>query len=227
MINMIQELIHTEIFDMFCKIILISLLAGLIGYEREAWRKPAGFRTYVLVGISAVLVVSSGEYLHDIYGGDPSRIPAQLLSGIGFLGAGTILRDGNNIKGLTTAAGLLSVTAIGLVVGTGAYLTAILGSLVVYIVLSHSHLLSTRLDHVPNQQIKITTLNAKKHLERIQKIIAAEEIDITRIQYGKNNSDKDELYIELTSRNDVSLNNVFAKISEIDDVESVESVKVL
>ena len=94
-----QNLMTIKEFEIFFKLILIVFLAGVVGYERESWKKPAGFRTYVLVGISAVLVMICGDLLYKNHGADPTRIPAQLLSGIGFLGAGTILRDGFNVKG--------------------------------------------------------------------------------------------------------------------------------
>ena len=116
-----QNLMGIQQFETFFKLVLIVLLAGIVGYERESWKKPAGFRTYVLVGISSVLVMICGNELYKSIGADPTRIPAQLLSGIGFLGAGTILRDGFNVKGLTTAAGLLAVTCIGLLIGAGFY----------------------------------------------------------------------------------------------------------
>ena len=223
--DLIQSLMQIEFVEMLFKILLISFLAGLIGYEREAWRKPAGFRTYILMGISAVLVTAAGEYLHDQYGSDASRIPAQLLSGVGFLGAGTILRDGVNIKGLTTAAGLLAVAAIGLVVGTGEYLSAILGAIVVYIVLSQSHQFSARLEHISNHQIKVTSKNAKKDLEKIRKIATDEGFEITKVKYGKNGADVNELYIDLRARKDVDLNSLYTKISELNDVEEIEEIK--
>ncbi len=103
-----MEIIY-QVFDSFwfqaiIKLTLGFVLAGIIGLERSSWSKPAGYRTHALVGISSVLVMLCGEYMSKIYDIDPSRIPAQLLSGIGFIGAGTILRDGFNVKGLTTAA---------------------------------------------------------------------------------------------------------------------------
>ena len=91
------------------RIILAAILAGIIGYERQSWKKPAGLRTHILVCESAVIVMLCGLYIQEKVGGsDPSRIPAQLLSGMGFIGAGTILRDGFHVKGLTTAASLLA-----------------------------------------------------------------------------------------------------------------------
>ena len=150
-----QNLMAIKEFEIFFKLVLIVFLAGVVGYERESWKKPAGFRTYVLVGISAVLVMICGELLYKDLGADPTRIPAQLLSGIGFLGAGTILRDGFNVKGLTTAAGLLAVTCIGLIVGAGFYIPAIIATFVVYCVLSYSHILSTNLEHYYFIDLKI------------------------------------------------------------------------
>ena len=91
----------------FFKLILGFFLAGIIGLERSAWNKPAGFRTHALLGISSVLIMLCGEYIAQKYNADPTRIPAQLLSGIGFIGAGTILRDGFNVKGLTNASGYI------------------------------------------------------------------------------------------------------------------------
>ena len=92
-INGFESLMEIQQFETFFKLLFIVLLAGIVGYERESWKKPAGFRTYVLVGISATLVMICGNQLNEATGADPTRLPAQLLSGIGFLGPGTILRD--------------------------------------------------------------------------------------------------------------------------------------
>ena len=129
--EMIKTIINSFEFQTIIKLLLGIFLAGIIGLERSSWSKPAGFRTYSLVGISSVLVMLCGEYMFDSYSMDPSRIPAQLLSGIGFIGAGTILRDGFNVKGLTTAAGLLAVTCIGLSIGAGFYMGGIFATIVV------------------------------------------------------------------------------------------------
>lgn len=122
------------------KLLLGFALAGIIGSERESLNKPAGFKTHCLIGVSSVLVMLCGEYLN-LTGKAPdaTRIPAQLLSGIGFIGAGTILRDGFTVKGLTTAASLLSVTCIGLSIGAGFYVGGIVATILSYYILSHSH----------------------------------------------------------------------------------------
>ena len=131
--ELLTAIYQNEIFQIVLKLVLITVLSGIIGYERQQQSKPAGFRTYILVAISSVLVMECGNRLYSDIGADPTRIPAQLLSGIGFLGAGTILRDGFNVKGLTTAAGLLAVTCIGLSIGAGFYLGGIVTTFIVYI----------------------------------------------------------------------------------------------
>ena len=136
--EMVKTIINSFEFQTIIKLLLGIFLAGIIGLERSSWSKPAGFRTHALVGISAVLVMICGEYMSKSFGVDSSRIPAQLLSGIGFLGAGTILRDGFNVKGLTTASTLLAVTCIGLCIGAGYYLCGIIATALVYIILSYS-----------------------------------------------------------------------------------------
>jgi len=134
------------------KLALGFFLAGIIGAERESLNKPAGFKTHALIGVSSVLVMLCGEYLAINTNADISRIPAQLLSGIGFIGAGTILRDGLNVKGLTTAASLLAVTCIGLSIGAGFYLGGIVATLIVYFILSHSYKFFT----TKNPEIEVT-----------------------------------------------------------------------
>ena len=135
---MIDFLLSFEVQSLI-KLILGFLLSGIIGAERESLNKPAGFKTHSLIGVSSVLVMLCGEYMSMTSNTDVSRIPAQLLSGIGFIGAGTILRDGLNVKGLTTAASLLAVTCIGLSIGAGFYLGGIITTIIVYFILSHSH----------------------------------------------------------------------------------------
>ena len=144
-------------FQCFFKIVLISILAGVVGMERDKSNKPAGFRTYTLLGISAVLVVLCGEALSQKYDIDPFRIAAQFLSGIGFIGAGTILRDGFNVKGLTTASGLLTVSCIGLCVGAGFYFGAIIATILTYLILSSSYLFTDKLDHFDMIELQLDT----------------------------------------------------------------------
>jgi len=118
---------------------LACILGGLIGLERESLNRPAGLRTYTLVcvGSTLAMIVSIDIFLqyYQNVNADPGRIAAQVVSGIGFLGAGTILREGATVRGLTTAAGLWVVACIGLAVGAGLYIPAIATTVLILFVL--------------------------------------------------------------------------------------------
>ena len=121
------------------RLFVAALLGGVVGIERENKRRAAGLRTHVLVSLGASLVMVLSEYLFRKYQGltnvDPSRLGAQVISGIGFLGAGTIIKQGVNVKGLTTSASLWAVACIGLAAGSGFYSAAVIASAIVFITL--------------------------------------------------------------------------------------------
>ena len=211
-------------FQSILKLILGFVLAGIIGLERSSWSKPAGFRTHALVGISAVLITLCGEYMSKEYNIDPSRIPAQLLSGIGFIGAGTILRDGFNVKGLTTAAGLLSVTCIGLSIGAGFYLGGIVTTFIVYIILSYSYKISDKLDHfnILDLQISISK-NTEETLTKIEKLISEYEIDIKQMK-NLTDIDSDSTVLKIVgqyNKKGFNKNQLIKNISLIENVAEI------
>ena len=212
-------------FHTFFKLILIILLSGFVGYERETWNKPAGFRTHVLVGISAVLVMICGDYLYEKTGADPTRIPAQLLSGIGFLGAGTILRDGFNVKGLTTAASLLAVTCIGLSVGAGYYLGAIIATAVVYAVLSYSHVLSDRLEHYNYLDLDIRADRPKEVLDSVKNLLTKNKLEIVKMKLLGNDEDNQHIKIMVKYKKSLNTNNIVSEIMKLDTVKEVLEMK--
>ncbi|MEW5814709.1 MAG: MgtC/SapB family protein [Spirochaetota bacterium] len=114
------------------RLFLSLILAGLIGLEREKHNQPAGLRTHILIGLGSTLLMLVSIYIPQTFrnfqNGDPGRIAAQVVSGIGFLGAGAIIRLGLNIKGLTTAASIWTVAAIGLAVGSGMYAAGLIAT---------------------------------------------------------------------------------------------------
>ena len=117
-----------EWWEIVLRLVLAVVLSGIIGFERELHGRPAGLRTHILVCVGAALVMLISI---DGFGGsgDPARLAAQVVSGIGFLGAGAILRDGGDIKGITTAATLWIVGMIGLACGNGYYIGAIVAKI--------------------------------------------------------------------------------------------------
>ncbi len=219
----IMNLVNSFEMQTIIKLLLGIILAGIIGLERSSWSKPAGFRTHVLVGMSAVLVMLAGEYMAQRYNIDPSRIPAQLLSGIGFLGAGTILRDGFNVKGLTTASTLLAVTCIGLCVGAGYYLCAIVATVLVYIILSYSHLISDKVEHYNMIELEIS-LNKKNPdtINEIKNFILEKNVEITQMDMSTYEEDNKIKIVGKDKRK--SEHSLVPELIEFENVVQVQQI---
>ena len=171
-----------------------TILGGLIGMERENRRRAAGFRTHILVSVGAALAMVSSEYIFNLYRGitnlDPARLGAQVISGIGFLGAGTIIREGSNVKGLTTAATLWTVSCVGIAAGMGFYEAAIVATVIIYLTLvllrkfenvinkSNSTIkLSMKIDQPAGQFVKVDSLikSTKTKVRKMEIITQAED----------------------------------------------------
>jgi putative Mg2+ transporter-C (MgtC) family protein len=125
--------------QMITRLLLTLIFSGLIGLERQVHRRDAGLRTHILVALGSCLIMLTSLYVFDIYKYqvtlDPARIAAGVVTGIGFLGAGTIIRETDRVRGLTTAASLWVVAGIGLAVGVGFIKLAIYATILVLIVL--------------------------------------------------------------------------------------------
>ncbi len=121
------------------RLVIAAILSGIIGFEREFHGRAAGFRTHILLCIGSTLIMLTSMHIFDLYSSrvsvDPARIAAGVITGIGFLGAGTIIRYGEEVRGLTTAASLWVVAGIGLAVGCGFYTAALSTTAIVLLVL--------------------------------------------------------------------------------------------
>lgn len=134
-INELRDILtEVNVVSIIVRVFLAMLLGGILGLERGIKNRPAGFRTHMLVCLGATLVMMTNQYIFQTYNtSDPARLGAQVVSGIGFLGAGTIIvTKRNQIKGLTTAAGLWTAACLGLAIGIGFYMGAILGGIAVF-----------------------------------------------------------------------------------------------
>jgi putative Mg2+ transporter-C (MgtC) family protein len=119
--------------ELSVRLVVALLLGGVIGWERELQRMPAGFRTHALVSLGSAIFTVISAYAFTGPGSDPTRIAAQIVSGIGFLGGGAILHYGGTVRGLTTAASLWSVAAVGMAAGAGLYVVAAISAVLVII----------------------------------------------------------------------------------------------
>lgn len=156
------------------QLVLSVVLASVVGWERELHGRPAGLRTHVLVAIGATLFTIASVHIAR-GGGDPGRIAAQIVSGIGFLGAGTIIHQGSVVRGLTTAATLWAVAGIGLAVGLGGemMLVALLATVVVFVTLTILKRVERAMaGHREHGEITITCTDGRGILAKVAEALA-------------------------------------------------------
>jgi putative Mg2+ transporter-C (MgtC) family protein len=151
------------VVEIVVRLALAVGLAGLLGAERELADQPAGLRTHALVSLGAALFTVAGT---GIAGTDPTRVAAQVVTGVGFLGGGAILREGATVKGLTTAASLWVAAAVGLAAGLGAYGAASAATLVAIVVLFVLKLVEDRL--LPRRVRQQVTLHAAEDASLVE-----------------------------------------------------------
>ena len=177
------------------RLVLACVLGGIIGYERENMHRPAGFRTHILVCVGSALVMVTSEFIFKRYIGqvnlDPTRLGAQVISGIGFLGAGTIIREGFNVKGLTTAASLWAVSCVGIAAGIGFYEGAIAATILIYITL----ILLRKIERAFSKRntlriIYIQSINKPGQVGEITSVFDNYGIAIKSIDFINNESEK-------------------------------------
>lgn len=169
-----------------CLRLLCAMAVGLvIGTEREYTNRPAGLRTHILVALGACAVMITGQLVFVQYkalGGtpDPSRLAAQVITGVGFLGAGTILREGVNVKGLTTAASLWTVACLGIAAGGGYYAVALMGTVFTFITLTLFEILQHKLTgpHGARRAYRLETDDITCGLRILHEHARAQRIDI-------------------------------------------------
>ena len=166
------------------------LLGGILGWERETKNRAAGLRTYMLVCVGACMIMLTNQYIYQFFGvGDPVRMGAQVVSGIGFLGAGTIVvTHRNKITGLTTAAGLWASAAVGLAVGIGFYEAAFVGALLIIVILTIMYGLDNRIRRKTRQMELYVELDSHVSISRLAKRIRELGAEVAGVQIDRDYS---------------------------------------
>jgi putative Mg2+ transporter-C (MgtC) family protein len=186
--------------EIIFRFVLASVLGGVIGLEREVHGREAGVRTYLLVSLGSALIMVISEFLvvkyqggpsGGAFRGDPGRIAAQAITGIGFLGAGVILRYRDSICGLTTAACMWVVCAIGLAIGSGYYLFGLTGSGITLFSLLGLKGLGRRLKKDWYWEMVVISEDIEGQIDRIQAIINKYESEVTRLGVKRNLREKE------------------------------------
>lgn len=228
--NTILELIDSPIISFesaAVKLIFSMIAGGVVGLNRERHKQPAGFRTHILICVGATLLMIVSIYIPQEYfnfkNGDPGRIAAQVVSGIGFLGAGAIIRLGSNIRGLTTAASIWLISGVGLCIGAGLYLIASLTvviSLFTLIVLDKIENRVFPQIHIKSFEIKFSHENVPEN--ELASILKKAGIEINDYCITINSNQSEIKYItRISERTDIS-----KVIDGINQLQHVQSIKI-
>ena len=202
------------------RIFAAVIIGGLLGLERGMKNRAAGLRTYMLVCVGACIIMLTNQYIYQSYGtGDPVRMGAQVVSGIGFLGAGTIIvTRRSQIKGLTTAAGLWSAAGVGLALGIGFYEAAIVGAVDSFVIMTLLQKRGNRM-HRKNRGLEVyLELSSGISLGDFLRQVRQQEIDISDVQRGQDSD------AEAGTRAYIALMKTKKRGSHVDIIEMLQKI---
>ncbi len=208
----------------FFRLLLATLLGGIVGAEREWRNQPAGLRTHLILSLGAALVTIVSVDLGSRFGSDPTRIAANIVTGIGFLGAGAILRLGITVRGLTTAASIWTTAGIGMAVGAGVYWAAFVTAgflLLGLVILRHveSHFFSPK----GTKTVLISARSTPGFLRQMESVLQGLGANIVNMDFRRDRSlDRLEIRAVLETAPDsrpVDLTNALRELEEVTEVE--------
>lgn len=222
-LDLLVENYPFPLWEGILRIVLAMLFGSAIGLERERRKQPAGFRTHSVLAVGSALLSIVSVYVPSVYGTgvnvDPSRIASQVVSGIGFLGAGAILRMGVSVKGLTTAASLWTTAGIGLAVGAGMYVLSLFSTVVLLLVLS---LMSkVEREFISKKGVKAVKLSLSEEgelLDRVRSIL--EEGSVSKMVRTRGRL---EVVVEVPYEEE----DLDRKLREIMKLEGVKEIEVI
>ncbi len=212
------------------RLVLGAFIGGAIGFEREMHGRAAGLRTQLIVCVAAVLIMIISEnyhlkmtYIDDSFRIDPARIAAGALIGIGFLGAGVIIKSGFTVRGLTTAATIWVVSALGLAVGGGFYFAAILTSLITIMALVMLRKIEKSVRILIYKTIIISTGITDAAEEKITSLLLDHGLKVLSVDYEKDPAAEELVYTyRVSTRNKHAMGGVFLKLSTLDFAKHVK-----
>lgn len=220
--------ISTEL-DWLLRIIVAAICGGVIGYERAIQRKSAGVRTHIVVAIASALFMIVSKYgftdllnMHDI-ALDPSRIAAQIVTGISFIGAGTILVRKEQISGLTTAAGVWATAAIGMAIGAGMYFIGVLSTALLFIIqmVFHDDIIISKITPHIRFNIQIEAANTPHILSRISKELDNSQVENVSIKILDVNEERIVFYVDGVINNKLDENKIIMSLRKYPDIDRI------
>lgn len=226
---------HDQIdqIEMVVRLLMAAFLGSVIGFERERLSWAAGLRTHMLVAVGSALVMMVSAFGFDDALGrphvelDPSRMAAQVVSGIGFLGAGAILLRGEVIRGLTTAASLWTVAAIGLAVGGGLYLAAAAATIIILLILAGLKPLERRYFQLRQfRQLHLTVARGRMTMPLLQAALGPNSYHISTfiVQQNPDNQAADDVTIAFERVSGADLENIKLKLGACEGIYTMKDV---
>lgn len=219
---MFQEL---NVISITLRLVLAMLCGGLLGFDREQKRRPAGLRTYMLVCMGAALVMITSQYAVETVGeGDILRMGAQVISGIGFLGAGTIITGARQVKGLTTAAGLWAAACLGLAAGIGFYSGTLLGCGGILLVFTAFHCVEQRLSNLSHVMEVFAELEDEIVLGNLLRTARENYLKVSDIEFRKNRNGQAAcmVFLCISWQGERRHDTIVSLLSMVPGVKSVE-----
>ncbi len=216
-------------WEMIARLLGAAVLGGVVGFERERLLWAAGLRTHMLVCVgSALIIIVSAYGFNDVIGKnivlDPSRIAAQVVSGVGFLGAGTILFRGEAVKGLTTAASLWAVAGIGLAAGSGLYVAAIACTVIILIVLAGMKPIEERYrNRIQTRTLVVLAERDRFTLDTLKEVAGPNARRIQQFVLKQTGTEEvDEAEVAFVRLPDVAVRKIAASIKALPGIRQVE-----
>ena len=218
--------------ECFVRILMASLCGCMIGYERTRRLKEAGVRTHCVVACGAALmmvvskygfadIIQNGVYLYGSDGADASRIAAQVVSGVGFLGAGVIFVRNNLVNGLTTAAGIWATAGVGLALGAGMYVVGISSALLVLLIQFVMHRIAYFADVASGGLIRMTLVKREGIVQSMEDYLQREKLSVISVKINKTKKDEVKLEFDVVFPPGYKKTKLLARLVEMDDVLAV------
>ncbi len=208
--------------ELIIRLLLAGVCGCLIGYERKNRNKEAGIRTHIIVAIASCLMMEISKYgFEDIGKFDGARLAAQVVSGIGFLGAGMIFVHKNSVKGLTTAAGVWATSGIGMAVGAGMYLIGVITTIIIFVFQILFHKKFKFLLHQNTENMSFVIRDSANALSTIRTIMEEEGFTYSVVSLRKIKDDRMQIDICVSFLENFDMLKFIEKIAENEEIESV------
>ena len=205
--------------ELLLRIFVAMILGMLIGNERKNRMKSAGMRTHALVALGSALMMVVSKYgFADTVQGDGARLAAQVVSGVGFLGAGMIFVRHNLVSGLTTAAGVWTTAGIGLTIGAGMYFVGVLSALMMVLMQNISHKIPIFSNVASSGLIRMTVVKKPGAVEEIDNLLLGLGVEIQSVQIQKTEKEKIKLEFEVIYPHKLDKPALFSVLAEREDI---------